>query len=100
MILLKCSLFCRLTLAAEAAATAVILDAGLAELAAVRLVAASPTLPAAPAAPLLAIVRSLRRSHPVAGDPLSATATSPCCARNLLAPRTSPVRGASATVSV
>src|SRR3546814_19081718 len=85
MILLKCSLFCRLTLAAEAAATAVIVDAGLEELEAVRLVAASPNLPADPAARLLAIVRRLRRSADVDGDPLSATATSPCWAVNLLA---------------
>jgi hypothetical protein len=72
-------------LAAEAAATAVIVDAGLEELEAVRLVAASPNLPADPAARLLTIVRSLRRSADVNGDPLSATATSPCWAVNLLA---------------
>lgn len=72
-------------LAAEAAATAVIVDAGLEELEAGRLVAASPNLPADPAARLLAIVRRLRRSADVDGDPLSATATSPCWAVNLLA---------------
>lgn len=72
-------------LAAEAAATAVIVDAGLEELEAVRLVAASPNLPADPAARLLTIVRSLRRSADVDGDPLSATASSPCWAVNLFA---------------
>lgn len=72
-------------LAAEAAATAVIVDAGLEELEAVRLVAASPNLPADPAARLLTIVRSLRRSADVDGNPVSATATSPCWAVNLLA---------------
>src|SRR3546814_17974654 len=85
MILLKCSLFCRLTLAAEAAASAVIVDAGLEELAAVRLVAASPNLPADPAARLSGIVRKLRRSAAVAGHPQFAPATSPCRAVNLLA---------------
>ena len=89
MILLKCSLFCRLTairpLAAEAAETATIVDAGMAELAAVRAVAASPKLPSDPAARLLTIVRVLRRSADVDVDALSVTATSPCWAVNLLA---------------
>lgn len=50
-----------------------------------RLVAASPNLPAEPVARVLAIVRSLRRSADAHGDPLSATARSPCWAVNLLA---------------
>ena len=72
-------------LAAEAAETATIVDAGKAELAAVRDVAASPMLPSDPAARLLTIVRVLRRSADVDGDALSVTATSPCWAVNLLA---------------
>lgn len=89
MILLKCSLFCRLTairpLAAEAAATAALIDAGADELDAVRAVAASPNLPLEPVSRVLAIVRSLRRSADVDGDALSATARSPCWAVNLFA---------------
>jgi hypothetical protein len=72
-------------LAAEAAATATIVDESRVELEAVRLVAASPNLPAEPVARVLAIVRSLRRSADAHGDPLSATARSPCWAVNLLA---------------
>ncbi|WP_257551705.1 hypothetical protein [Sphingopyxis sp. DBS4] len=72
-------------LAAETAATATIVDESRAELEAVRLVAASPNLPAEPVARVLAIVRSLRRSADAHGDPLSATARSPCWAVNLLA---------------
>lgn len=72
-------------LATEAAETAAIVDAGTAELAAVRDVAASPRLPSDPATRLLTIVRVLRRSADVDGDALSVTATSPCWAVNLLA---------------
>lgn len=72
-------------LAAEAAETATIVDAGMAELAAVRDVAASPKLPSEPADRLLTIVHVLRRSADVDGDALSVTATSPCWAVNLLA---------------
>lgn len=72
-------------LAAEAAETATIVDAGMAELAAVRDVAASPRLPSDPAARLLTVVRVLRRSADVDGDAVSVTATSPCWAVNLLA---------------
>ena len=72
-------------LAGEAAATAAIVDAGTAELAAVRDVAASPRLPSDPVARLLTIVRVLRRSADVDGDALTVTATSPCWAVNLLA---------------
>lgn len=72
-------------LAAEAAATAAIVDAGADELDAVRVVTSSPNLPADPVARVLAIVTRLRRSADVAGDPLSATARSPCWAVNLLA---------------
>lgn len=72
-------------LANEAAETAAIVDAGTAELAAVREVAASPKLPSDPAARLLTIVRVLRRSADVEGDAVSVTATSPCWAVNLLA---------------
>src|SRR3546814_17871665 len=84
MILLKCSLFCRLTLAAEAAATAVIVDAGLEELEAVRLVAASPNLPADPPVRLLSIVRRLRPSADLDGDPPTAHAPSHCREVNML----------------
>lgn len=72
-------------LAAEAAETTVIVDAGAEELEAVRAVASSPNLPADSALRLLAIVGRLRRSADVDGDPLSATASSPCWAVNLLA---------------
>ena len=72
-------------LAAEAAATAVIVDAGAEELASVRAVASSPNLPADPVARVLTIVTRLRRSADVEGDPLSATARSPCWAVNLFA---------------
>ena len=72
-------------LAAEAAATAALVDAGADELASVREVAMSPNLPADPVARILAIVGRLRRSSDVDGDPLSATARSPCWAVNLLA---------------
>lgn len=72
-------------LAGEAAETAAIVDAGTAELAAVRDVAASPRLPSDPAARLLTIVRVLRRSADVDGHVLSVSATSPCWAVNLLA---------------
>lgn len=72
-------------LAAEAAATAALVDAGAEELARVRGVAMSPNLPADPALRLLTIVRGLRRSADVDADPLSATASSPCWAVNLLA---------------
>lgn len=50
-----------------------------------RAVAASPNLPLEPVSRVLAIVRSLRRSADVDGDPLSATARSPCWAVNLFA---------------
>ncbi len=72
-------------LAAEAAATAALVDAGADELARVRDVVMSPNLPADPVARILAIVGRLRRSSDVDGDPLSATARSPCWAVNLLA---------------
>lgn len=72
-------------LAAEAAATASLVDAGAEDLARVRDVAMSPNLPADPALRLLTIVRGLRRSAVVDADPLSATAYSPCWAVNLLA---------------
>ena len=72
-------------LAAEAAATAALVDAGADELDAVRAVAASPNLPLEPVSRVLAIVRSLRRSADVDGDALSATARSPCWAVNLFA---------------
>ena len=58
MILLKCSLFCRLT-AAEANETRAIVDAGTAELAAVRDVAKGDgraTLRGRPPAPMLLVV--------------------------------------------
>ena len=64
-------------LAAEAAATALIVDAGAEDLARVRDVAMSPNLPADPALRLLTIVRGLRRSAVVDAEPLSATAFSP-----------------------
>ena len=72
-------------LAAEAAATVALVDAGTEELASVREVAASPKLPGDPATRLLTIVRVLRRSADVDSDALSVTATSPCWAINLLA---------------
>lgn len=72
-------------LAAEAAATAALVDAGSDELDAVREVASRPNQPSDPALRVLAIVGRLRRSGDVAGDPLSATARSPCWAVNLLA---------------
>lgn len=72
-------------LAAEAAATASLVDAGAEDLARVRDVAMSPNLPADPALRLLTIVRGLRRSAVVDADPLSATAFSPCWAINLFA---------------
>lgn len=72
-------------LAAEAAATAAIVDAGTEELARVRDVVASPKLSGDPATRLLTIVRVLRRSADVDDDSLSVTATSPCWAINLLA---------------
>lgn len=72
-------------LAAEAAATASLVDAGAEELARVRDVAMSPNLPADPALRLLTIVGRLRRSAVVDADPLSATAYSPCWAVNLFA---------------
>ena len=72
-------------LAGEAAATATIVDESHAELEALRFVTASPNLPAEPVSRVLAIVRSLRRSADAHGDPLSATARSPCWAVNLLA---------------
>lgn len=71
-------------LAGEAAETATIVGAGMAELAAVREVTASPKLPSDQADRLLTIVRVLRRSADVDDEALSVTATSPCWAINLL----------------
>lgn len=72
-------------LAAEAAATAAIVDASAVELDAVREILASDKLPHDPVFRLATLIRALRRSADVDVDPLSATATSPCWAINLLA---------------
>jgi hypothetical protein len=71
-------------LAAEAAATAAIVEASAPELDAVRSVLASDKLSSDPVLRLITMVRALRRSADVAADPLGATASSPCWAVNLL----------------
>lgn len=72
-------------LAAEAAATAAIVEASAAELDAVREILASDKLPSDPVLRVGTLVRALRRSADVDTDPLRATASSPCWAVNLLA---------------
>lgn len=72
-------------LAAEAAATAAIVEASAPELDAVREILASDKLPVDPVFRVTTLVRTLRRSADVDTDPLGATATSPCWAVNLLA---------------
>ena len=72
-------------LAAEAAATAAIVEASAPELDAVREILASDKLSVDPVFRVATLVRALRRSADVDTDPLSATASSPCWAVNLLA---------------
>ncbi len=72
-------------LAAEAVATAAIVEASAPELDAVREILASDRLPSDPVLRVGALVRALRRSADLDADPLVATASSPCWAVNLLA---------------
>lgn len=72
-------------LAAEAAATAAIVEASKPDLDAVREILASEKLPVDPVFRVATIVRALRRSADVDAGPLTATASSPCWAVNLLA---------------